>query len=224
VQAADSPLMDATYVLLRHNASHGFDPQRDAHKLQGSAQAPALYSRKDGQDVGINSLAPGKDATTLPLRFRRGGFSSFVLTADGVDGVDASLDVLLLDLVAGTSIDLRRQRAYAFTGSDDADADADRFLLVFSDVLAGAVAPCGGDGQQVRIYAHGRDIYVDLPASMAPAGVTVVAPDGRRCGAAVLDAGGLHVVDHRCGDGVAVVVVSSGAYRVVRTVQVGGVW
>ncbi len=225
VQAEGSPLMDATYVLLRHNASHGFDPQRDAHKLQGSAQAPALYSRKNGQDVGINSLVAGKDATTLPLRFRPGGFSSFVLTADGADVVDASLDVLLLDLVAGTSIDLRRQRAYAFTGSDDAHADAGRFLLVFRDVFThSGEPPLAGQGAEVRIYAHGRDIYVDLPALLAPAGVAVVAPDGRRCGAAVLDAGGLHLVDHRCGGGMVVVVVSSGAYRVARTVQVGAVW
>ncbi len=172
--AATGPA-DEAVVYFPSDATAGFDPTTDAHKLVASG-ALVLASELSATDLlAINALpALGTTAVTIPLRVQAPQAGSYTLRAIELLNLPAGVQVLLRDAQTGTLFDLSQPAGYTVNLGAGA-ATAGRFALVLrpSSTLATASAALS---EQVSLYpnpSRGGSLSLSLPAALGQHAVEV---------------------------------------------------
>ncbi len=121
---------DELVLYKNENASFGFDPAFDAHKMYGCEEAPQFYSfATDGKKLSINAFPAITNDLFIPLGFRSPSQGQYELSLDEAPGFD-SIPLFLEDIHEEVFIDLKTTGTYNFS-SEQGEFD-DRFLLHFN--------------------------------------------------------------------------------------------
>jgi len=122
------------------------------------AEAPELYSVKDGYNYSIDRYRDMTDNLTVNINAKCGVESTYTITATNIAEFSYSDKVVLEDLKTGTLTDLKQVNSYSFAGGPS-DAQ-NRFKLIFKGPT-GIDEPVVEAKQQVYIYSYGSEIFVD---------------------------------------------------------------
>lgn len=119
---------DQMFVHFNDDATAAYDNQFDARKLFGEAFAPQLYSIISNEVLAINEL-PMAGNEVVDLGFSCNTDGNYSITTAGIESFDESTPILLEDMQAGITQDLRLNPVYSFSYA--AGEDAHRFRLHF---------------------------------------------------------------------------------------------
>lgn len=192
ITSDETGYFDAAFLKVTDMASAGFDPQHDAHKLQGNAHAPGLYTLKEGRSLSVHTIPHPEAETQVPLCFVPGNAGQLRLTTSDLYAFYPEYDLLLWDKATGNLADMREQTQYQFTPNNPED-DC-RFRLIISRADGDATPVNLAAGQHLRIFSYEQTIWVDVPAQQVPARLLVTGMDGRRLLSKKIAGAGLHAV------------------------------
>lgn len=165
-------LQDKTWIGFHDNASPLTDIGMDAVRLEGSADAPKLFTLIGDQKMSINMLPRFEQSFEMFLHVKVAQAGSFILNADFVESFE-NTTITLTDLKTGVIVQLNSQHAYAFDALPNDDSE--RFKLRFEknvvqvptpDMLDNLQVVAGDDVLQVLWLSHGAkkgDLKVFLP-------------------------------------------------------------
>ncbi|MCK9617820.1 MAG: T9SS type A sorting domain-containing protein [Lentimicrobiaceae bacterium] len=193
---------DATYINLNNSATIGFDNQYDAYKLMGSDEAPQLYTTNSEQNFSINVLPYSANEIIVPMSFKAGVNTDYTLSVKELY-FDPSITILLEDVLAGQTLDLRQNNTYTFaaqTGDDVA-----RFKV---HILGATGIQNPGSSNPFNIYAFGNTIYVNNQSAQ-PCQTEVYTVSGQLVASKILKASSLSSINSITQRGVYVVKVTS---------------
>ncbi len=111
--AAQDVLVDQTVIRFRAGSEADYEPMRDALKL-GGGSATLSSIAQTGQWLAINSVGEMPAGQIVPLALT-GAAGSYRLTAEALSSLPTTTEVLLIDLVSNTTVDLRQQPAVTLT-------------------------------------------------------------------------------------------------------------
>jgi len=150
---------DQAQVCVNSQVTTGYDPELDARKMMGSADAPQLYSITPDYDLSINTL-PSLDANNaIPFGFLAGTSGTFTMTASGMETFSGGQDFYLEDLLTSNVQNLNANPVYTFSASPGQPAH--RFNLHFAPLGVNDIT-----GSNIRIYSSEQSIYVNIPFSL----------------------------------------------------------
>ncbi len=172
LQGTAAPLTDDAYVYFEQGATAAFDGAFDAYKLPNTSGL-SVGSIARNEELSINGLAPLTGATTVPLNVQVPAVGTYTFTAASLVNFGSATQVLLLDNLTGSRINLRQQASYTFRAG--ATALPGRFSLYFG--LAGPLTATAANlAEQVQLFpnpAHSSFTLL-LPAELgSTAKVTV---------------------------------------------------
>ena len=172
LQGTAAPLADDAYVYFEQGATAAFDGAFDAYKLPNTSGL-SMGSIARNEELSINGLAPLTGATTVPLNVQVPAVGTYTFTAASLVNFGSGTQVLLLDNLTGSRINLRQQASYTFRAG--ATALPGRFSLYFG--LAGPLTATAANlAEQVQLFpnpAHSSFTLL-LPAELgSTAKVTV---------------------------------------------------
>ena len=148
---------DEFIIGINNESSANYDSQFDAQKLNGSDEAPQMYSMSnDGERLTINMLPEISPNLTIPVGFKAGADAIYVLTLNEINGFDGT-PIYLEDLVEHIVVDIKTVVKYKFFGSPDDIAN--RFVLHFSD----NDAPTANDmqsGDNIMVFTSNKVVNI----------------------------------------------------------------
>jgi len=109
------------------------------------AEAPSLYSVKNGTFFTINTLSNVTDNLIIPIGFIAGVNGTYTITASELNSFSTTTYIYLKDLKTNFIQFLNQNSSYTFTGS--ISDDYNRFQLIF------ALTPCGWLGNTSSDWA-----------------------------------------------------------------------
>jgi hypothetical protein len=151
---------DKAVVMFNEAASTGFDSDYDAYKLLGIAEAPQLYSIIPDNKLTVNSLPSIVADAGVALGIVVGVQASYTFTASGIESFETSTPVLLEDLKANTTQDLRQNPVYSFIAAPGDDQH--RFNLIFKQPTGISEI----DRSLVAIFSNRDEVNIRNPKSL----------------------------------------------------------
>ncbi len=115
-------------------ATPEWDLKYDAHKLFGLETAPDIWTVSNDENFSVNTLPFNSEPISVPLYFKPGVDGEYQLDFTNIDSFNANSDIMLEDLFAEKSIDLKQNPEYSFT-ANKGDAQ-NRFVLHFYNVTS----------------------------------------------------------------------------------------
>jgi hypothetical protein len=152
-------LSDKALVAFRPEATSAFDPEYDAYKLSGSADAPQIYMITPETNLSINTLPDVNVHPVLPIGYTVGVAGENSITVGGFESFAPGTALYLEDLLANKTQDLVANPVYTFMASPGQQEH--RFNLHFAPVGVDEV-----DGSSIRIYASNQTVYVNIPSAL----------------------------------------------------------
>ncbi|MCX6245939.1 MAG: autotransporter-associated beta strand repeat-containing protein [Bacteroidetes bacterium] len=134
------------------NSSYGNDGSDKFASMY--AEAPELWSIKNGNSYSIDHLPSIDQNTTITIGIKAGVNGNYTVTATGVSEFGAS-SVLLEDLKTATTQELKNNPVYTFSGGPG-DA-TERLRLHFGGPFGVGTTP---KVDPVTIYSYGNSIYI----------------------------------------------------------------
>jgi len=158
LRADGNSYSDEMLVHFENNATAGFDDY-DAKKL-GEGAAMQLYSVADGNKLSMNSFpVAGNDVVDLGFSSDAAGTYSF--SASDVETFDPATVVLLEDVKANYTQDLRTNPVYTFDYATGENAL--RFKLHFKS--ANGINPVESNG--ISVYSSNHNVMINNTTSLA---------------------------------------------------------
>lgn len=149
---------DRVFVYFDPNATNAFDPQYDAYKLRGEADAPELFATGD-PILSIDVLRSVEESPVIPLGFKAGATADYTITAEGMESFSPGTRIYLDDHVTGIKTDLNETPIYSFQ-SDQGEV-LNRFTLRFS-----TVGIEDNELSALTAFAKDRTVYLHLPNTL----------------------------------------------------------
>lgn len=158
IKATTALSSDETVVYFRDDATEGFDPEFDAYKLTGGADAPQLGSVTiDSIKLCINALPCVVCGRTIPLYFSLNQVTPVTFTATGFESFTMNEPIFLEDLQENKLINLKENPIYTFTYQP---AETDRFQLIFLNY----VATSDEVSDKAVVYYFNGNLHIDIPS------------------------------------------------------------
>ncbi|MFZ4411705.1 MAG: Ig-like domain-containing protein [Bacteroidales bacterium] len=155
IKAQRSTYSDEIAFAYNTNATNNYDNLYDASKLFSTENnIPQVYTLADNNELSINAF--GSLPAAFPVNIKIGFADNVVLTATEFSNFDASVSIILEDILSGTFHDLRQNPVYAFSAS--ANENANRFILHFG-MAPNSINEASIDN--TSIYAYEKTIYVN---------------------------------------------------------------
>ncbi|MCD4697037.1 MAG: choice-of-anchor J domain-containing protein, partial [Bacteroidales bacterium] len=154
---------DEIIISINQDASYNFDSEFDAKKLNGSENAPQLYTlASDGNELSINSIPSVETNLTIPLNIEVSEDTFYELSMTELEGFE-TLPIYLEDMKENKVVDIKSVINYKFFAS--ANDEAQRFLLHFSHNEAPVISE-GQSGENILIYASKKIITIQSANEM----------------------------------------------------------
>jgi hypothetical protein len=132
-----------------------YDLNYDSHFFKGIVDAPEMYSMTPSQaDMSTNIMPAVPQTNTIHVNFVKGTSATYTITADGIGSFAQGATIMLEDLKAGITQDLRANAVYNFTSVTGDNKD--RFLLHFGGIFGVQEQTAG----MVSAYSWEKSIYV----------------------------------------------------------------
>lgn len=119
-----------TQVRINPESTSAFDTEFDGNFLAG--YAPQFYSISDNHNLMVNSFPEITSGTSIPFHFIKNEGTDFSVEVSGLETLDPSTLVYLVDKKTGTEQNLTQTPTYSFTSSSGDDPA--RFELKFGTV------------------------------------------------------------------------------------------
>jgi hypothetical protein len=120
---------DETFIHFNDLGRKEYDPEYDAYKLKGIAEAPQLYSMSEGDILSVNVLPQLHRDTSISFGLEVGKSTEYVIIASMLESFHDTADIFLEDKLEDIIVDLKDQSTYRFTASPFDNID--RFLVHF---------------------------------------------------------------------------------------------
>lgn len=160
IHADGNGFSDETVVRFLPNATEDYDPEYDAIKMAGNANAPQLYTMShDNQKLSINSLNYSASEITVPLDFTLETSCPITFTASGMESFYGDVSIYLEDILDNKLINLSSQPVYTFSHTNTNSAD--RFRLHFYGVTSTKENP----EENLILFTNQGNICIDSPGS-----------------------------------------------------------
>jgi hypothetical protein len=131
------------------------------------AEAPELYSVKDGNNYSIDRYNALPDNLTVNIAAKTGVTATYTITASNIADFTLRDKVYLLDLKTGVKTNLKQTPSYSFSGT--AEDDRNRFQLIFG-TSTGVSDETASD---ISIYTYDNTLYISNPKASGPYTVMV---------------------------------------------------
>jgi hypothetical protein len=160
---------DELMVNINSNSSFSYDLQFDALKLNGSSDAPQLYTKSiDGKELSVNAIPGLQNNVVIPMGVEVGETGTYVLYLDEITGLD-NTPVYLQDLKTNIVINIKSSNTYKFYA--ETGDDPDRFLLHFTNMETSPFASAT-TASDVSIYT-GKDKIIFTSNEQFTGSITV---------------------------------------------------
>ncbi len=121
------------------------------------AEAPEIYSVKDGNNYSIDRYNQVNDSLTVNIGVKCGISGKYLITASNISSFTLPVNqVFLEDLKTGNKINLKVNNSYSFVG--DPNDERSRFKISFGESIGVVESEALN---QVYIYSFGKDVYVN---------------------------------------------------------------
>ena len=158
--AASNSAFDELVVRFMEGATTSFDPEFDANKLTGGANAPQFSSvTADNINLAINSLPLSAGPVVVQLAFSFSSTSEVTFTASGMDSFNPNTTIYLEDKALTKMINLGQEPVYTF--SYQGGRANNRFTLHFNRITG--VQENNGSASGRAFISNGR-IYLEVPS------------------------------------------------------------
>jgi hypothetical protein len=118
------------------------------------AEAPELYSVKDGNNYSIDRYNSLPDNMKVNIAAKTGVSAAYTITATNIADFTLRDKVYLLDLKTGVNTNLKQTPSYSFTGTPEDDRN--RFQLIFGT----STGTEEETASNFTIYAYENTIYI----------------------------------------------------------------
>lgn len=150
---------DETVVRFTEEATVNYDEQFDFFKLN-AGNIPQIYSvTVNNETLAINTMPMIDENTVVNIGLTPGISGLMSLTASGLETIDNTFPVILVDHLANVNWNLRENPVYNF--SANAGDASDRFSVHFR-ILTGISE---AELAYVNIYSYDKQLYVDAGKS-----------------------------------------------------------
>jgi len=155
-ESSSNTYFDKAVIRFTNDATPAYDEQLDALKLQGSYNAPQLFSLlPDLSKVSVNAHSWSGENVIVPLGFSCSQSADYSITAGNLESFNANNTIILEDRLLNSSQDLKTNPKYVFSATPGESLD--RFFLHFTN-------PSFGTGELMesgmQIYSSGNILYV----------------------------------------------------------------
>lgn len=146
----DNGTWDETIICIDSEATSDFD-NMDGHEMQGSENAPQLYTvLAENEMLCVNALSANDIPTFIPLHFRPGAGSNYT-----IEVLENTIfrPIYLEDLQTGSVLLLEKTTSFSFSAGDSDTRE--RFRLHMDPVSL----PENGPHSTLSVYSSGNTIY-----------------------------------------------------------------
>jgi hypothetical protein len=151
---SNGEVSDETVIYFNEEATTGLDYEYDAAKLLAPA-APQAFTMLGDTRMAINTYNNTGETPSVPMGINAPETGQYTITASNIESFDASIPILLEDLVEGEYINLREAYSYTFDNEEGITA---RFIVHFTN-MQGIDDP---DSEVSDIYAFDKEVYVNF--------------------------------------------------------------
>lgn len=127
IKATANNMHDEIAISFSPNTSSNYNPNEDALKFFGSADAPQLYSVADGFTLSINKLFEHNGRKAIPIHFKTDFNGQVIFEFKQIESFPENLSIRLEDKLTNQWLNLREIQVYQFLHNKNNDAD--RFVL-----------------------------------------------------------------------------------------------
>jgi fibronectin-binding autotransporter adhesin len=160
VKAIADEMTDEAVVRFKPEATSGADAQYDAWKLNGTEEAPQLYTvTSDNEKLAINSLPYETSSYVIPLNFEMKANAPVTFTFANIESFNPSVSIYLEDKLVNQTINLRTQSVYTF--SHLPENSPIRFNLIFGGTIGIDEVESGSEAN--KIWLAGNTLYISTP-------------------------------------------------------------
>ena len=190
------------------------DPTQGAAKFMSLyAEAPELWSVKNGLNYSISFLGGLDSAVVVPITVKAGMPGIYTLTASLLENFSPNTEISLEDRATGTFVKLGETPGYTFQESVAATIP-DRFFLHFVDLTKAPAKDLTAiqdkeTAENFKIYSTEGAIVISSLQQQSGK-ITVFDIKGRRIATGLLDAGANTRIDIQGNTGVYIVCVITG--------------
>jgi uncharacterized repeat protein (TIGR03803 family) len=156
IKASGNGYSDEAIVRFTSDGLSGQDG-RDVAKLTGNTEAPQLSTLADGHQLSINTLPEHAGSVSVPLNFDTEFSGQITFHFSELESFPSTLNLALLDEVAGKTINLRETPVYTF--SHQAGERSDRFRLLFGE----ATGISNPGESQARMWMSNSEVFIHAP-------------------------------------------------------------
>jgi hypothetical protein len=158
IKATTALSSDETVVYFRNDVTEGFDPEFDAYKLTGGADAPQLGSiTQDQIKLSINALPCVECGRIIPIYFSLNQVSPVTFLASSLETFTMDEPIFLEDLQENKMINLKQEPSYTFTYQPPL---TNRFQLIFLSYTPVTDQP----SDKVSLYFNAGKLHVEIPS------------------------------------------------------------
>lgn len=152
VECPDLTYSDETIIEFHHQTDEG-----GASKLFSFiAEAPSLYTSKNGENYAINFMGIPNNERVIPLNFEAGVDGYYSITASSLETFAEGTVIILEDTKANSTHELTENPVYEFQAF--VNDDPERFKLHFAGSFA---IPESSTPEGFNIYSSGKTIYLN---------------------------------------------------------------
>jgi hypothetical protein len=193
------------------------DPTQGASKFMSMyAEAPELWSVKNGLKYSISFLGGLDSTVVVPITVKAGLPGNYTLTASLLESFGPNTEISLEDRATGTLVNLGDTQGYTFQESAAATI-ADRFFLHFVDLTKAPVKDLTAiqdkeAAQNFKIYASDGAIMVNSLQQQSGK-IAVFDLNGRKIAAGLANAGATTRIEMHGNTGVYIVSMYTGISR-----------
>ncbi|MCP4178353.1 MAG: T9SS type A sorting domain-containing protein [bacterium] len=146
---------DATFIYFKDGCSNGVDRNDGLLMRSWNSLNTQIYSSINGGAYVINTLDTYEAPITVNVGFEPKVDGSFTITAEDIQSFNSASSIILHDLIANTTQDLRTNPTYTFTATTTDMVN--RFKVEF----ALAVGINNVDAATKNIFSFGNKIYIN---------------------------------------------------------------
>lgn len=146
---------DEALVVMNSSATNNYDEAYDASKFfANNTDIPEIYTLAGSEKIAINKI--GSFPAVVPVNIKMGVADNVTITASDFANFDASVYIILEDMLNGTFQNLRQNPSYTFAAA--VGENAGRFNLHFS---YNALIVNDVKKENASIYSSNNTIYVN---------------------------------------------------------------
>lgn len=146
---------DEALVVMNSSATNNYDEAYDASKFfANNTDIPEIYTLAGSEKIAINKI--GSFPAVVPVNIKMGVADNVTITASDFANFDASVYIILEDMLNGTFQNLRQNPSYTFSAT--IGENAGRFNLHFSYIALGID---NLQNKNANIYSSNNTIYVN---------------------------------------------------------------